>query len=109
MGFLPFRGAHRRVFGPRRSIIPYRGLGGITIAIGIAIIVAIIVRKMSGLSGNPSLGFLLIALGIFWYKRGSRLKAAPVTLSHAEGSVLYLRAFDLENRPFVTGPKGIFV
>ena len=101
---LPFRGTHRRVFGPRRSIIPYRGLGGITIAIGIAIIVAIIVGKISGQTGNPGPGFFLVALGIFWYQRGSRLKEAPIALSHVEGSVLYLRAFDVENRPFVTGP-----
>jgi hypothetical protein len=47
----------------------------------------------------------LIALGTFWYLRGSRLKAAPVTLPHAEGDVLYLRAFDAENRPFITGPN----
>jgi len=127
VGFLPFRGQRRRVFGPRRSIIPYRLLGGIIIAIGIApflfIPIALVIRVLGigdldlgqdqwpGLlkwviKGElPKVCFFLIALGIFWYVRGFRLKAAPVTLSHAEGSVLYLRAFDLESRPFVTGPE----
>ena len=49
---------------------------------------------------------VLIGFGIYWRALGVRLKAAPVTLSHVrEGCVLYLRAFDAENRPFVTGPK----
>jgi hypothetical protein len=63
---------------------------------------------ISGRDTNPILitaGVFLIGLGIFWYERGARLKAAPLTLSHVEGSVLYLRAFDLEDRPFVTGPN----
>jgi len=143
VGFLPFRGQRRRVFGPRRSIIPYRWLGGVTIAIGIAVIIvgvmawvikqarigagllawvikdvsqagllAWAVKNLEWLTENENIGghaiqagMFLIALGTFWYLRGSRLKAAPVTLPHAEGDVLYLRAFDVENRTFVTGPN----
>jgi hypothetical protein len=52
-------------------------------------------------------GNVLLGLGIYWLALGRRIKAAPVTLSNnvAEGSVLYLRAFNAENQPFVTGPK----
>jgi hypothetical protein len=69
---------------------------------------------------------VLFGFGVYWTNVGLRLKAAPVTLTQVppqvlpqvrgepvtppqvrEGPVLYLRAFDAENRPFVTGPKHI--
>lgn len=112
MGLLPVRGK-RRVFGPRRTIIPYRWLGRISLAIGAATFVV-----SSGLTifgghrvgdAGPGIftGSILIGLGGYWLALGRRLKAAPVTLTHdiVEGSVLYLRAFNTENRPFVTGPR----
>jgi hypothetical protein len=47
---------------------------------------------------------MVLGLGEYWRILGRRLKAAPVLLPDIKGSVLYLRAFGDENRPFVTGP-----
>lgn len=112
MRFLPIRGK-RRVFGPRRTRIPYLWLGRISLAISAATFVvssglAIFGSHKAGDAG-PGIfaGSILLGLGMYWIALGRRLKAAPVTLSHniAEGSVLYLRAFNAENRSFVTGPR----
>ena len=40
-----------------------------------------------------------------WFNVARRIKTAPATLQPSEASVLYLRAFEEEQRPFAIGPK----
>jgi hypothetical protein len=108
VGLPTFRGRRRRIFGPRQTRIPYFWLGWITIAIGITVLVIFIARAISGLPvgnyGPLPIVLMITALGSYWIRLAGRLKNAPVALK-AQGSVLYLRAFDDEARPFITGPS----
>jgi len=51
--------------------------------------------------------FAIFGLGLYLLSVGRRVEAAPETLQKTQGSVLYLRAFGDENRPFVTGPNSV--
>ena len=42
-----------------------------------------------------------------WFKVAGRAKAAPLTIEPSEASVLYLRAFNEEKRPFAVGPRSV--
>jgi hypothetical protein len=50
-------------------------------------------------------GVLLLALGQYCLTLARRLKTAPVVIPSLKESVLYLRAFDEELRPFAVGPR----
>ena len=52
---------------------------------------------------------VMVLVGQYFFAIVRRSKAAPETLpaTTADGSVLYLRAFDEEKRPFVFGPRSI--
>jgi hypothetical protein len=43
----------------------------------------------------------------YWFKVAGRATAAPVRLQPSETSVLYLRAFEEERRPFALGPVSV--
>jgi hypothetical protein len=43
----------------------------------------------------------------YWFKAAARATSAPVTLEPTETSVLYLRAFEEEKRPFAVGPVSV--
>jgi hypothetical protein len=101
---------HRRVSGPRRSIIPYLWLGRGTIALGIAFCAFFVwqffggdeVPRNAAWQGLLGSSFFFI-LGLFWLRLGRRVKTAPTVLPKLEVSVLYLRAFSDDKRPFATG------
>src|SRR4029453_12559588 len=47
----------------------------------------------------------LVALGGYCLTLARRLRTAPVVIPSSKESVLYLRAFDDERRPFAVGPR----
>ena len=47
----------------------------------------------------------LVALGRHCLRVARRLRTAPVVIPSSKESVLYLRAFDDERRPFAVGPR----
>jgi hypothetical protein len=48
-----------------------------------------------------------LAVSRYWFNVARRIKTAPVTLQPSEASVLYLRAFEEEQRPFAIGPRSV--
>jgi hypothetical protein len=100
----------RRVSGPRRPIIPYLWLGRSTIAFGIAFCAFFVwqffggdeVPRNEAWQGLLGTG-LFFTLGLFWLRLGRRVKTAPTVLPKLEVSVLYLRAFSDDKRPFAVG------
>ena len=57
--------------------------------------------------GWPALLVMLattLIVSQYWFKVATRATSAPVTLQPSETSVLYLRAFEEEQRPFAVGP-----
>ena len=48
---------------------------------------------------------ITLAVSQYWFKVARRIKTAPATLQPSEASVLYLRAFEEEQRPFAIGPR----
>ena len=50
---------------------------------------------------------ITLALSQYWFNIARRTKEAPETLPATTASVLYLRAFDEEKRPFAFGPKSV--
>ena len=101
---------HRRVSGPRRPLIPYLWLGRGTIAFGIALCAFFIWQffERDQVSRNEAwqalfgTGFFF-TLGLFWLRLARRVKTAPTVLPKLDVSVLYLRAFSDDKRPFAVG------
>ena len=98
----------KRVSGRRRSRIPYRVLGWLTrrrLAMAAFFVWQFFFGDIVHVGRLPEVCWHPHgARTRCWRILGGRLKAAPVVLPEIKGSVLYLRAFGDENRPFVTGP-----
>jgi hypothetical protein len=98
------------VSGPRRPLIPYLWLGRGTIAFGIAFCAFFVWQFFEGdqVPRNEAWQALFgtgifFTLGLFWLRLGRRVKTAPTVLPKLEVSVLYLRAFSDDKRPFAVG------
>lgn len=93
-----------RVCGRRRSLIPYRLLGWLMLVSAGALILFFFLFPQLELLWVI---FLLVAVGKYCLRLARRLKTAPVVIPSSKESVLYLRAFDDELRPFAVGPRRI--
>jgi hypothetical protein len=117
----------RRRSGRRRSLIPYAFLGWLMRVSAGALFLCLVLFLVSFLVSQmisqqtifPHIrlgqlfklfrvsllwGFLLLALGQYCLTLARRLKTAPVVIPSLKESVLYLRAFNDELRPFAVGP-----
>jgi hypothetical protein len=102
--WLPERKPRRRS-GRRHSHVPYRSLGYLTIAIGFVVLFAWLGGFLRG-SVVGLLGTLpIFGYGVYLLALGRRLRAAPEVLPATQRSVLFLRAFADESRPFAIGPN----
>jgi hypothetical protein len=111
----------RRASGRRRALIPYRLLGWLMLVSAGAVFLfvvlvlispTIVVRGPGGrgqllqkLFQALSFGFLLFAFARYGLALARRLRTAPVVIPSSKESVLYLRAFGDELRPFAVGPR----
>src|SRR6266699_1673517 len=92
-----------RVSGRRRSLIPYRLLGWLMlVSAGTLTPLFLFWQQEPALL---CLILLLVAFGKYCLRLARRLKTAPVVIPSSKESVLYLRAFDDELRPFAVGPR----
>lgn len=66
-----------------------------------------IVPRDQGWKSLLASGAMTLAVSQYWFNVARRSKTAPVTLEPSEASVLYLRAFGEENRPFAVGPRSV--
>jgi hypothetical protein len=102
----------RRMSGRRRSLVPY-GLFGRLLLVSAGGLFLFFVWQIISPTTVPrgealrALGGLLVlvTLGQYCLTLARRLKTAPVVLPSSKESVLYLRAFDDERRPFAVGPR----
>ena len=103
---LPDRGQRRRS-GRRHSHVPYRLLGYLTIAGGFVVLIAYLGGFLNGSRALQPFAVIaaIIASGAYLLGLGRRLREAPEILPATQRSVLYLRAFADESRPFAIGPN----
>lgn len=69
------------------------------------LIVPSIVPRDQGWKAWLAVVVMTAAISHYWFAIARRTKAAPDVLPASSAAVLYLRAFDDEQRPFVFGPK----
>jgi hypothetical protein len=104
----------RRISGKRKSSMP-RLLGWLAVMAGAAISLFFtwqlfdpnIVPRDQGVGALLVAVSLSLVLAVYWFGIDRRIRAAPSVLPDSEASVLYLRAFDAEQQPFVSGDRSI--
>ncbi len=104
----------RRISGPRRSPVP-RLLAWLIVVVGGAtslfflwqLFDPTIVPRNEGINAILVTTCLTLLLAGYCFGIDRRVKAAPAVLAESEGSVLYLRAFDAERQPFVSGDRSV--
>lgn len=103
-----------RISGARRSLVP-RLLGWSSVVVGGTIslfftwqlFVPTIVPRDEGITAFLTTVSVSIALAGYFFSIDRRIKTAPAVLPDTADSVLYLRAFDAEQQPFVSGDRSI--
>ena len=104
----------RRRAGRRRGFMPAM-FGWLTTAAGGALtlffvwqlVSPTIVPRDEGWKALLAAAATTVAISQYWFNVARRTRTAPVTLEPSEASVLYLRAFDEEQRPFAVGPRSV--
>ena len=112
---LPARGAAgAREAGRRSSWVPHRFFGWSSNAVAVGLIIFMIWQLISPEivprkdSWRLVMGVLMaLGAGEYWLGLARRIQTAPTVLPRTANSVLYLRAFGDEQRPFVSGPASI--
>ena len=100
--------------GRRRALLP-NALGWLATIAGSAIsifflwqlVFPTIVPRDEGWPALLVMVATTLVVSQYWFKVASRATAAPVRLQPSETSVLYLRAFEEEGRPFAVGPTSV--
>jgi hypothetical protein len=100
--------------GRRRALLP-NALGWLAAAIGSALSLFFlwqlffptIVPRDEGWPALLVMVATTLVVSQYWFKVASRATTAPVKIQPSETSVLYLRAFQEEQRPFALGPVSV--
>lgn len=117
---LPARaGGRAALLAPRRAgrrgaLMP-KTLGWLATVVGSAIslfflwqlVSPTIVPRDEGWPALLAIIAMTVAVSQYWFRIANRATAAPVALQPTETAVLYLRAFEEEQKPFAVGPRSV--
>ncbi len=102
----------RRRTGRRRAFVPLTfawlatAVGGaMTLFFLWQLVSPIIVPRDEGWKALIASVAITVAVSQYWFNVARRIQTAPVRLQPTEASVLYLRAFEEEQRPFAIGSR----
>jgi hypothetical protein len=102
----------RRRAGRRRAFVPAMfawlatAVGGaMTLFFLWQMVLPTVVPRDEGWKALMASVAMTLAVSQYWFNVARRIKTAPATLQPSEASVLYLRAFEEEQRPFAIGPR----